>query len=76
MELAAAFNVALHVPLLNQVEQKSVLGQLGAFSGPEVRRGCLQAACRPACSAARLHFCMATQRLTPMLESLQRQPIC
>lgn len=38
MELAAAFNVALHVPLLNQVEQKSVLAQLHAFSGPEVRR--------------------------------------
>ncbi|KAL4457630.1 hypothetical protein ABPG75_012495 [Micractinium tetrahymenae] len=36
MELAAAFNVALPVPRLNQAEQKSVLQQLGAFSGPEV----------------------------------------
>ena len=58
MELAAAFNVALHVPLLNQVEQKSVLSQLGAFSGPEVRRGCLKAACRPA-----RHCYMVPERL-------------
>lgn len=36
MELAAAFNVALHVPRLNAAEQKSVLQQLGAFSGPDV----------------------------------------
>lgn len=36
MELAAAFNVALPVPRLSQAEQKSVLQQLGAFSGPEV----------------------------------------
>ena len=37
MELAAAFNVALHVPRLAQAEQRSVLQQLGAFSGPDVR---------------------------------------
>ena len=36
MELAAAFNVALHVPRLAQAEQRSVLQQLGAFSGPDV----------------------------------------
>lgn len=36
MELAAAFNVALHVPCLSQPEQRSVLEQLGAFSGPDV----------------------------------------
>lgn len=34
--MAAAFNVALHVPRLTQAEQKSVLQQLGAFSGPDV----------------------------------------
>ena len=33
MELAAAFNVALHVPALTQPEQRSVLQQLGAFEG-------------------------------------------
>ncbi|EFN58861.1 hypothetical protein CHLNCDRAFT_29882 [Chlorella variabilis] len=36
MELAAAFNVALHVPRLSQPEQKSVLQQLGAFSGTDL----------------------------------------
>jgi hypothetical protein len=36
MELAAVFNVALHVPRLSQPEQKSVLQQLGAFAGPDV----------------------------------------
>lgn len=39
MELAAAFNVALHVPRLSQPEQKSVLQQLGAFSGTDVSGG-------------------------------------
>lgn len=61
MELAAAFNVALHVPLLNQVEQKSVLSQLRAFSGPEVRPVCnfvlfssqeTRTPCLPSCLAA------------------------
>lgn len=39
MELAAAFNVALHVPPLSQAEQRSVLQQLGAFGGPDVSAG-------------------------------------
>lgn len=38
MEMAAAFNVALPVPRLNQAEQRSVLQQLGAFSGQHVSR--------------------------------------
>ncbi|KAL4857940.1 Vesicle-fusing ATPase [Chlorella vulgaris] len=36
MELASAFNVALHVPRLTQPEQRSVLQQLGAFAGPDL----------------------------------------
>ena len=39
MELAAAFNVALHVPALTQPEQRSVLQQLGAFEGDDVSGG-------------------------------------
>lgn len=63
MELAAAFNVALHVPLLNQVEQKSVLSQLRAFSGPEVRFACF--ACPISSQIALLPclpFCLAALR--------------
>jgi len=36
MDVAATFNVALHVPCLTKEEMKSVLGQLGAFSGQDV----------------------------------------
>ena len=36
MDVAQTFNVAMHVPALDKVEMKNVLGQLGAFQGPEV----------------------------------------